>query len=206
MPASWRLAAGNRRALALCRAATAIGSSPRIGGMRPSSDSPPTMVTRRVFAVGQHARGRQNPERDGQIERRADLAQVGRPQADRHAARRKRKARVANRGPHAIAALADRRVGQTDHRHDRQPGCTRRLPPRRERHRSPNTAAADTRASMSDDVSSKRHASAEVSRVSGWHRGRLKILRRGGLGSLRQNLRTTMPREVSTRAISADIR
>ena len=70
----------------------------------------------------QHARRRQNAKCDWQIERRANLPKVGRPQAHRHARRGKRKARVADGGSHAIAAFADRRIGQTDHRHDGEPG------------------------------------------------------------------------------------
>ncbi len=58
----------------------------------------------------------EDAERDRQVERRAGLAHVGRRQVDRDAMRRKLEAGVPDRAPDAVAALADARVGQPDHR------------------------------------------------------------------------------------------
>ena len=62
---------------------------------------------------------------------------------------RKRKPGVANRGAHAIAALAHRRIRQPHHRHARADRRRRRrLRRRRESRRCRRAAAADKRASM----------------------------------------------------------
>ena len=147
MPASLQVGARETAARPrVCRAATAIGSSPRIGGSaverQPADDREAS-----VFAVGQHAGGREDAERDRQIERRADLAHVGRREAHGDPLGRKRKPGVANRRPHAVAALAHRRIRQADHRHARQPGATS-TSTETGIASMPTTAAADRRASM----------------------------------------------------------
>ena len=67
------------------------------------------------------AAGREDAERDGQVERRAGLAEIRGSEVDRDPVRWKFEAGVANRCAHAIAALADARVGQAHHRKARQP-------------------------------------------------------------------------------------
>jgi hypothetical protein len=63
----------------------------------------------------QLSRGGEQSERNGQVEGRACLADIGGREVDRDAVGRELEARVSNGGPHAIAALANGRVGQTDH-------------------------------------------------------------------------------------------
>ena len=64
-------------------------------------------------------RRREDAERDRQIEGCAGLSHVGRRQIDRDAVGRKLEAGVADREPHALAALAHARIRQTDHREGR---------------------------------------------------------------------------------------
>jgi hypothetical protein len=63
----------------------------------------------------------QDPQRDRQIERGARLADVGGGETHRNPVRRVVESGVANRQAHALAALADRGVGQADHDELRQP-------------------------------------------------------------------------------------
>jgi hypothetical protein len=58
----------------------------------------------------------ENAERDRQIEGRAGLAHVGWRQIHRDAMRRELEAGISDRASHALPALADARVRQTDHR------------------------------------------------------------------------------------------
>ncbi len=62
----------------------------------------------------------QDTEGDRQVERRARLADVGRRQVDRDAVRREFEAGIPDGAPHPVAALADARVGQSDHREGRE--------------------------------------------------------------------------------------
>ena len=55
------------------RAATAIGSTPRIGWIEPSSDSSPSSTSSVDVAPLDHAAGGENAERDRQVERGARL-------------------------------------------------------------------------------------------------------------------------------------
>ena len=64
---------------------------------------------------GQHA------ERNRQIEVRPFLADVSRGEVDGDAVRREFVARIANRAADAVAALADARIGESDHGERRQP-------------------------------------------------------------------------------------
>src|SRR5439155_18095313 len=66
--------------------------------------------------------GRENTERDRQIERGALFAKVGGSQVDRDSLGRERKAGVSDGRAHALAALAYGRVGKTDRREHGQPG------------------------------------------------------------------------------------
>ena len=63
----------------------------------------------------------ENPQGNREIERRADLAQVGRRQAHRDAFAWEGKTRVADRTAHAIAAFAYGGVGEADHGDPREP-------------------------------------------------------------------------------------
>ena len=67
------------------RAATAIGSTPRMPLMAPSSDSSPTMTVSSTHRRVERPGCGQQPERDRQVERRARLAHIGRRQVDRDA-------------------------------------------------------------------------------------------------------------------------
>jgi len=64
--------------------------------------------------VVQRAGGGQDAERDGQVERRALLAQIGGGEVHRDSIGREGEAGIANRRAHALAALAHGRVGQAD--------------------------------------------------------------------------------------------
>jgi hypothetical protein len=66
------------------------------------------------------AGGRENTKGNRQVEGRPDLGHVGRGQVDRDLVRWKLEAGIADRAPHAIAAFADARVGQADHRERRE--------------------------------------------------------------------------------------
>ena len=59
--------------------------------------------------------GGQHAERDGQIERRSGLADVGRREIHRDAVGRELEAGIPDRASHAVAALADARVRQSHH-------------------------------------------------------------------------------------------
>ena len=67
------------------RAATAIGSTPRMPLMPPSSDSSPSTTVSCTACGFSTPVVRQQAERDRQVERRARLAHVGRRQVDRDA-------------------------------------------------------------------------------------------------------------------------
>ena len=67
-----------------------------------------------VAAVGGLAGGHQKGQGDGQVERGALLAQVGRRQVDGDAPRRELVGGVDDRRAHALAALLDGGVGQAD--------------------------------------------------------------------------------------------
>ena len=73
------------------------------------------------YSMRQHAPGRENPERDRQVKRGADLAHIGRRQADGDMAIGEWKPRVANGAAYPLAALPHARVRQPHHRHSRQP-------------------------------------------------------------------------------------
>ena len=62
-----------------------------------------------------HAHGGQKTERDRQVVVAALLGEVGRREVDGDALRRQGKAKRAEGGAHALAAFADRLVGQADH-------------------------------------------------------------------------------------------
>src|SRR5262249_45510092 len=62
----------------------------------------------------------EDAERDRQIEGCAGLAHVGRRQIDGDLVGRELESRIADRALHAVAALADARVGKADHRGRRQ--------------------------------------------------------------------------------------
>ena len=102
------------------RAATAIGSTPRVAWTDPSSDSSPSSTRSAICRRSTTPGRREDAERDRQIERGAGLAHVGRRQVDGDPVRRKLEAGVANRDLHTLAALADARVRQADHRERRQ--------------------------------------------------------------------------------------
>ena len=74
-------------------------------------------------AVRQHAGRREDTQRNRQVERCADLAEIGGREADRDARSGKGKSRIPNGCAHAVAALAHRRVRQADHRHAWQPAA-----------------------------------------------------------------------------------
>ena len=65
--------------------------------------------------------GRQNAERDRQVERRAGFADVGGRQVDGDPVGGKLEAGVANRAADAISALADADIGQAYQREPRHP-------------------------------------------------------------------------------------
>ena len=71
-------------------------------------------VARDAFAR-HHAHRRQQAERDRQVVVAALLGEVGRREVDGDALRRQRKAQRAEGRAHALAAFADRLVGQADH-------------------------------------------------------------------------------------------
>ena len=75
-------------------------------------------------ALAERAGGRQDAERDRKVERRAFLAEIGRSEVHRDAIGRKGEPRVADRRPHALATLADGRVGQAHRRECRQSRAT----------------------------------------------------------------------------------
>ena len=94
-------------------------STPRAGWIEPSSDSSPRTTMSAISRRSTTPCAARMPSAIGQIERGAGLAHVGRREVDRDAVRRKLEAGVADRAPHAVAALAHAGVGQADHREDR---------------------------------------------------------------------------------------
>ena len=78
------------------RAVAAIGSTPRVGCIDPSSDSSPDEEHIGDGAPEERARGRQDAQRDWQIERRTRLPHVGRCEVHRDALLREVEPRVAN--------------------------------------------------------------------------------------------------------------
>ena len=71
------------------------------------------------MTVGDVTVGRQDTQRDRQVEQRAALADVGRRQIDRDPVRGEFEPRVADGAAHAIAAFTHGGVGQPDHRERR---------------------------------------------------------------------------------------
>jgi hypothetical protein len=69
---------------------------------------------RRVGGTVQRARGREDAQRDRQIEGRAFLADVGRGEIDGDAVVGEGEAGVADGRPHTLAAFPHRGVGQAD--------------------------------------------------------------------------------------------
>ncbi len=69
---------------------------------------------------GERSVGKQQRDRDGQVEDRSLLAKVARGEADRGLLPRVAVAAVPDCGPHPVDRLANRGVGQSDHRRARQ--------------------------------------------------------------------------------------
>ena len=98
------------------RAATAIGSAPRMGRRSPSRPSSPTTTVqpRAARARGELLAGDQDAECDGQVERRALLRNVGRSEVHGDAAEGQRVSSVGQRGGDPLLALTHRTLGKAD--------------------------------------------------------------------------------------------
>ena len=103
------------------RAPSATASAPRIARTSPVSESSPTTAQPSTRLGVELAGGDEERDRERQVERRADLAQVGRREVDRDPLLRELVARVDDRRPDALARLAHRLVGEADDRERGQP-------------------------------------------------------------------------------------
>ena len=96
------------------RTPSATASAPRTGahlaGQRELADDRARLDRLRVQLSGRD----EQRDRERQVERRADLAQVGRREVDRDPPQRELVARVHHRRPDALARLAHRLVGEPD--------------------------------------------------------------------------------------------
>ena len=89
------------------------GQAPLMGRRERSSESSPIIKFIKVV-FGNHARTGQHADRDGQVERRAFLADVGRGEDDDGFETRQAQAGVFERGLHARLAVVHGAVGQAD--------------------------------------------------------------------------------------------
>ena len=98
------------------RTPSATASAPRTGRTSPVSDSSPTTAHDSIASGSSWSRRDQQRDRERQVERRPDLAQVGRREVDRDPLQRELVARVHHRRPHPLARLAHGLVRQSDDR------------------------------------------------------------------------------------------
>jgi hypothetical protein len=103
-----------RLAIPRVRASTAIDRIPGTGRSPPSRPSSPTSRKRRQIRRLQRPIRAQDADGNGQIEARALLLDIRRSQIDGDVGRRNQVSGVLHRRPHAVAALAHRRIRQTD--------------------------------------------------------------------------------------------
>jgi hypothetical protein len=123
MAASSAMPTGTRRRLtARRRQCSTTGSTPRTGWIRPSSESSPqgyrVLDERRLDDAG----GREDAQRHGKIEGRADLAHLCGRQVDHDPIHGKLEPAIPDRGAHAVAALTHGGVGQPNCDKGRQAG------------------------------------------------------------------------------------
>ena len=110
----------------------AVAGGARLHGHRQHAAHGPERAVERELAADEHlvqhrlrdlaGARREQAERDGQVERRALFAHVGRGEVDGDGAARHGQAGVLERRPDAVAALADGAVGQAHHGPARQVG------------------------------------------------------------------------------------